>query len=107
LTTLNLHAIRRVMKAYLDNVIVSDGAGWARTGGHKWHSGATRSEAAFGESEIDAVDETVVQFGRMTKSGERVFGTIDRVTGHLEVTSGIGNVTMEYSLKCRPAQRMF
>jgi hypothetical protein len=61
----------------------------------------------FREKITSIINERTVGFAGMDKSGDGISGSIDRVTGDLEAISVIGNWTISYSLKCRPAQRMF
>jgi hypothetical protein len=67
---------------------------------------------------ITAVNEVSIAFGGSVSLGSiietNIMGSIDRVTGDVEATSRSSNTktgklvtSMSYSLKCRPAQRMF
>jgi hypothetical protein len=64
---------------------------------------------------VTAWDDSAIMFGGSEKDGSwRIQGSIDRVTGDTSVTSTMqivatGKITSstDYSLKCRPAQRMF
>jgi hypothetical protein len=59
-------------------------------------------------------DVTVTFYGREEKMGLSIRGSIDRVTGDVEATSMAYDTKTSktishdlYTLKCRPAQRMF
>ena len=75
---------------------------------------ADRTVKGFGNPadrvKVHSVDETYISFGTEdTKTGETsITGKLDRVTGELsaimEYSRGLTNM---YSLKCKPAQRMF
>jgi hypothetical protein len=82
----------------------------------------TRTVAGFGSPgaldypvKITGVDDVTVMFGGSARFGdvENSIGSIDRVTGDVEATTTIANVKSDnashtgYTLKCRPAQRMF
>jgi len=66
------------------------------------------------EVKVDSVNEMTVAFsGSGLFGGWTINGRIDRVTGALEATTRMSDHTRRivggtnYSLKCRPAQRMF
>jgi hypothetical protein len=78
-----------------------------------------RSVQGFGYGvEIKSWDEVSVRFGHFkkdpeTKNADQSMGTIDRITGDLEASFLLEtskqaplDVT-KYTLKCKPAQRMF
>jgi hypothetical protein len=83
----------------------------------------TRTVAGFGSPgmldypvKITGVDDVTVVFGGSARFGDvenSILGSIDRVTGDVEATTTIANVKSNnashtgYTLKCRPAQRMF
>jgi hypothetical protein len=62
---------------------------------------------------ITGWNDVTVAFSGEDRKGAQTMGSIDRVTGAVEATSMVinakGEVTysLKYSLKCRPAQRMF
>jgi hypothetical protein len=64
---------------------------------------------------INHFNEVTVEFGGHNKTGSwTILGSIDRVTGDLDATSHLRRPTthdvvsvVNYSLKCRPTQRMF
>jgi len=64
---------------------------------------------------VTAWDDLHIMFAGSSNNGSwRIDGSIDRVTGDTAVTSAWQNLTTrevtsstEYTLKCRPAQRMF
>jgi len=75
---------------------------------------ADRTVKGFGKPtdrvKVHSVDETYISFGtEATKTGETsITGKLDRVTGELSAIMGYSNgLTNMYSLKCKPAQRMF
>jgi hypothetical protein len=61
----------------------------------------------FREKINSIINERTVDFAAMDKSSDGISGSIDRVTGDLEAYSVVGNWIINYSLKCRPTQRMF
>jgi len=62
---------------------------------------------------IETVDETTVMFGSQGGGSWEILGSIDRVTGDVSATSARYNRNhdiesgTEYTLKCKPTQRMF
>jgi hypothetical protein len=67
-----------------------------------------------GQVKITVVDKTTIGFNGTNRSGGWVFGTVDRITGDVEAAMEFWNQKTQkllsarfYSLKCKPAQRMF
>jgi hypothetical protein len=57
---------------------------------------------------INAFDDVSILFSGSSKVGNwTIMGFIDRVTGGTDVTSKMGHDSTNYSLKCKPTQRMF
>jgi hypothetical protein len=57
---------------------------------------------------IHSINETTIIFGGADKTGNSsVDGSIDRVTGYVEAVWAEDNARTRYTLRCRPAQRMF
>jgi hypothetical protein len=67
--------------------------------------------------EITGINDATISFGGsqyLLATSAHIGGSIDRVTGDVEATSVVRAtnpprtiMSMDYSLKCRPAQRMF
>ena len=57
---------------------------------------------------ISEVTETTITFHSSSEDKEHAFGgVINRVTGVLQAKEVIGVTRFDYSLKCKPTQRMF